>query len=539
MVKELSLPFPQVEFQPLLTEIAALKPDVVYAFFAGGGAVKFVKDYAAAGLNKTIPLVGPGFLTDGTLEAQGDSAQGLLTTLHYGDGLNNPKNNAFRAAYMKAFKVEPDVYAVQGYDAAQLLDRGRQRGEGRHVEARRDRQGDGDREDRQPARPVRAQQGAQPDPRHLPAQGRGQGEQGDRRRGQEPHRSAARLQALIARLGVRMIAIADACRRRIDVGARDRADATAKSVAMARMARACLHARDCVAPMDIYTFLIQLLNGVQYGLLLFLVASGLTLIFGIMGIINLAHGSFYMVGAYMAFTLSSLTGNLFVAIVVGIVLSVLLGIVLEWALISHLYKRDHLEQVLLTYGLILVFEELRSLIVGNDVHGVAGPGDPRRVDPADGDACPIRCTGSFMSAVCLALAGLLYLLIHRTRVGMMIRAGASNREMVSALGLNINLVYRLVFALGVALAAFAGMIAAPVSSVYPGMGTQVLIICFVVVVIGGIGSIWGALVASLLIGLADTFGKVLVPEAAGVTVYLLMAAILLWRPEGLFKRVGG
>jgi branched-chain amino acid transport system substrate-binding protein len=121
VVKELSLPFPQVEFQSYLTEIAALKPDVVYVFFAGGGAVKFVKDYAAAGLNKTIPLVGAGFLTDGTLEAQGDAAQGLLTTLHYGDGLNNPKNNAFRAAYMKAFKVEPDVYAVQGYDAAQLL----------------------------------------------------------------------------------------------------------------------------------------------------------------------------------------------------------------------------------------------------------------------------------------------------------------------------------------------------------------------------------------------------------------------------------
>jgi len=141
-----------------------------------------------------------------------------------------------------------------------------------------------------------------------------------------------------------------------------------------------------------------------------------------------------------------------------------------------------------------------------------------------------------MSAVCLAIAGLLYMLIHRTRLGMMIRAGASNREMVSSLGLNINLVYRLVFALGVALAAFAGMIAAPVSSVYPGMGTQVLIICFVVVVIGGIGSIRGALVAALLIGLADTFGKVFLPEAAGVTVYLLMAAILLWRPEGLLKR---
>jgi len=121
VVKELFLPFPQVEFQPLLTEIASLKPDVVYAFFAGGGAVKFVKDYAGAGLPKTIPLVGPGFLTDGTLEAQGEAAQGMLTTLHYGDGLSNPKNNAFRAAFMKAYKIEPDVYAVQGYDAAQLL----------------------------------------------------------------------------------------------------------------------------------------------------------------------------------------------------------------------------------------------------------------------------------------------------------------------------------------------------------------------------------------------------------------------------------
>jgi branched-chain amino acid transport system permease protein len=287
--------------------------------------------------------------------------------------------------------------------------------------------------------------------------------------------------------------------------------------------------------MDVSSLAIQLLNGIQYGLLLFLVASGLTLIFGIMGIINLAHGSFYMVGAYMAFTLSSLTGSLFLAIVVGIVLSVVLGIVLEWLLFSHLYARDHLEQVLLSYGLILVFEELRSLIVGNDVHGVAVPA------LLDG-SIPLTATLSypiyrlFMSFVCLVLAGLLYLLIHRTRLGMMIRAGASNREMVSALGININLVYRVVFALGVALAAFAGMIAAPVSSVYPGMGTQVLIICFVVVVVGGIGSVWGALFAALLIGLADTLGKVLMPELAGATVYLLMAVILLWRPEGLFRR---
>ncbi len=288
--------------------------------------------------------------------------------------------------------------------------------------------------------------------------------------------------------------------------------------------------------MDVYSFLIQLLNGLQYGLLLFLVASGLTLIFGIMGIINLAHGSFYMIGAYMAFSLAALTGNLFIAIIVGIVLSVVLGIVLEWALFSHLYRRDHLEQVLLSYGLILVFEELRSIIVGNDVHGVQVPELLNWSIPLT-DTLSYPVYRLFMSAVCIVLAALLWLLIARTRVGMMIRAGASNREMTQSLGVNINLVYRLVFALGVALAAFAGMLAAPVSSVYPGMGTQVLIICFVVVVIGGIGSVWGALVAALLIGLADTFGKVLLPEAAGVIVYLLMAAILLWRPEGLFRRV--
>jgi branched-chain amino acid transport system permease protein len=288
--------------------------------------------------------------------------------------------------------------------------------------------------------------------------------------------------------------------------------------------------------MDIYSLLIQLLNGVQYGLLLFLVASGLTLIFGIMGIINLAHGSFYMIGAYMAFSLSTLSGSLVVAMIVGVVLSVVLGIVLEWALFSRLYHRDHLEQVLLTYGLILVFEEMRSIIVGNDVHGVKVPELLNWSIPLT-DTLSYPVYRLFMSAVCVVLAVLLWFFIARTRYGMTIRAGASNREMTQSLGVNINLVYRLVFAIGVALAAFAGMLAAPVSSVYPGMGTQVLIICFVVVVIGGIGSVWGALAAALLIGLADTFGKVLLPEAAGVVVYLLMAVILLWRPEGLFRRV--
>jgi branched-chain amino acid transport system permease protein len=287
---------------------------------------------------------------------------------------------------------------------------------------------------------------------------------------------------------------------------------------------------------DASFFLIQVLNAVQYGLLLFLVASGLTLIFGIMGIINLAHGSFYMAGAYMAFTLSAATGNLLAGVVLGLGISVVLGILMEWGLFSRLYVRDHLDQVLLTFGLVLVFEELRSILVGNDVHGVPVP-------PLLAGSIPLTANLSypvyrlFLSVVCIGVGTGLWWLIQRTRLGMMIRAGASNREMVQALGIDIQLVYRLVFALGVALAAFAGMIAAPVSSVYPGMGGQVLILCFVVVVMGGIGSVRGALFASLLIGLVDTFGRVFLPQLAGVIVYVVMAGVLLWRPEGLFRSV--
>jgi len=296
--------------------------------------------------------------------------------------------------------------------------------------------------------------------------------------------------------------------------------------------------------MDLYTFLIQLLNSIQYGLLLFLIASGLTLIFGIMGIINLAHGSFYMIGAYLAWSIAAQLGSLWAAIAVGIALSVAIGMVLEWLLISRLYNRDHLYQVLLTYGLILMFEETRSVIWGDDVHGVAMPGVlSASIRLTDTLSYPVYRL--WMSGVCLVIAVAMYWLIQRTRLGMMIRAGASNREMVQSLGINIQLLYRLVFALGIALAAFAGMIAAPVSSVFPGMGNQVLIICFVVVVIGGIGSVKGALVGALLIGLVDTFGKVVevkiggfavLPELAGMTVYLLMAVVLLWRPEGIFGK---
>ena len=286
--------------------------------------------------------------------------------------------------------------------------------------------------------------------------------------------------------------------------------------------------------MNLEVFLIQLLNSAQYGLLLFLVASGLTLIFGIMGIINLAHGSFYMLGAYAAFSLTSLTGNLFVAIALGLVLAVVFGYLLEWVFVSFLYERPHLQQVLLTYGLILVFEELRSLAVGDDVHGVPVPESLSATVPL-GSTMTYPAYNFFVSAACLAVAAALFVVLRWTRLGMMIRAGASNREMVRSLGIDIGMLFRIVFAMGVALAAFAGMVAAPSSSVYPGMGNQVLILCFVVVVIGGIGSVTGALVAALLIGLLDTFGKVFLPDYAGALVYLLMAIVLVWRPEGLFR----
>ena len=291
--------------------------------------------------------------------------------------------------------------------------------------------------------------------------------------------------------------------------------------------------------MDVATFLVQCLNALQYGLLLFLVASGLTLIFGIMGVINLAHGSFYMIGAYLAFALAPVFAahagwGFFAALALGLVIAVILGYVLEWAFFSFLYERDHLQQVLMTYGLILVFEELRSILVGDDVHGVKAPGWLAGSVPL-GDLMSYPVYRLFMSGVCLAIALGMYLVISRTRLGMMIRAGASNREMVQSLGIDIKFLYRVMFAAGVALAVLAGMLAAPVSSVYPGMGNQVLIICFVVVVIGGIGSVRGALAAALLVGVVDTFGKVLFPQAAGVLVYVLMALVLLWKPDGLFK----
>lgn len=282
-------------------------------------------------------------------------------------------------------------------------------------------------------------------------------------------------------------------------------------------------------------YLIQLLNAVQYGLLLFLLSSGLTLIFGIMGVINLAHGSFYMIGAYLAFWLAKMAGSLWLALPFAVVIAFAVGLLLETTIISRLYQRDHLYQVLLTFGLILIFEELRSILFGDDVHGVAVPA-LLNFSIALTDTLSYPVYRLFVTLVCLIVAALMYTVIHRTRTGMRIRAGNSNREMAASLGINMPWLFAMVFASGVALAAFAGAIAAPISSVFPGMGNQILILCFVVVIIGGIGSVNGALIASLAVGVADTLGKVIAAEYSAIAVYLVMAAILLWRPQGIANR---
>lgn len=282
--------------------------------------------------------------------------------------------------------------------------------------------------------------------------------------------------------------------------------------------------------------LVQIFNGIQYGFLIFLAASGLTLVFGILGVINLAHGSFYMLGAYLALTLTEVTGDVFLACLLGVPLAVVFGWLIERAFVRHLYKRDHLQQVLLTFALILIFNEVQRILWGSYPHGVPAPSYlSGSIRLTDGLAYPVYRLA--LTAICAALAGAMFFVIQKTRVGRLIRAGESNREMTELLGFDSSRLYALVFATGTALAALAGMLAAPVESVYPGIGERVLIISFVVVVIGGIGSIKGAFLGALAIGIADALGKVFLPSLAGVVVYALMASVLVVRPGGLFGRV--
>lgn len=289
--------------------------------------------------------------------------------------------------------------------------------------------------------------------------------------------------------------------------------------------------------MDAATFAIQLLNGVQYGLVLFLVASGLTLVFGILGVINLAHGAFYMLGAYLAYWIAAQTGNFFFALIGGVAISFVLGLVMEEVFVKRLIGRDHLAQVLLSYGLILVIDEVRQILFGRDVHSVAPPAWlAGSVQLTDVLSYPVYRLA--LSGMCLAVAAVIFFVIRKTKLGMIIRAGAENRDMTRALGIPFDKVNRYVFAGGITLAALGGILVAPVSTVFPGMGDGILILSFVVVVLGGIGSVAGAAVGALMIGLTDTLGKVFFPQLSSVLIYVLMIGVLLWRPNGLLGQQG-
>ena len=287
--------------------------------------------------------------------------------------------------------------------------------------------------------------------------------------------------------------------------------------------------------MDLTGLFAQVLNGLQYGLLLFLISSGLTLVFGVMGVINLAHGSLFMIGAYAAWAVARFTGSLWLALPAAVLGGALLGALLERGLFRRFYKRDHLDHVLLTFALILLFEEARSLLAGNDFHSVPVPAALDFSVPVAGDFAYSAYRLAVL-ALCVAVAALMFLGIERTRIGSAVRAAAEKPEMVELLGLDARRIHTLVFALGTALAMLAGALAAPLHSVYPNMGDGFLIISFVVVVVGGVGSVAGAFWGALLIGLVDTLAKVYAPAVSGLSVYVLMAAVLLWQPSGLFAR---
>lgn len=294
----------------------------------------------------------------------------------------------------------------------------------------------------------------------------------------------------------------------------------------------------------------QLLNGLQLGITLFLMSAGLTLVFGIMRVINLAHGSFYMIGAYVGATVVARTGSFLLAVPAALGAAGLAGAIVEVVILRHLYKREHLDQVLATFGLIMFFNELTLIVWGRQ---------PLFMDVPAGLATSIEILpGLFYPSFRLAVIGVglvvafsLWLFFARTKAGMKVRAGAANRDMVGALGVNINLLYTLVFSLGTLLAGLAGIMAGPILAVESGMGESILILTFVVIVIGGIGSIRGAVVGALLVGMVDTLGRAFLPallrlmletqtanslaaSLSSMAIYILMAAILVWKPRGLF-----
>ncbi len=305
--------------------------------------------------------------------------------------------------------------------------------------------------------------------------------------------------------------------------------------------------------MDWSLLITQLLNGLQLGLLLFLLASGLTLIFGIMDFINLSHGSFYMIGAYFCGTVVAMSGSFLAGILFGLVGMFAVGALVEWLIARKLYLQDHLDHVLVTFGLILIFDTLVHLIWGASGMAIPLP-EVLNGQLTLGDLV-LPTYRLLIIAAGLAVAGILYFLVSRTRLGMLIRAGASNRTMVEALGININRLFLVVFALGAAMAGLAGMLIAPITEASIGMGNDIIIVAFVVVIIGGIGSVKGAFYAALILGLMDTlsrsyldvvlqlampvaYAETAAPALSAMLIYILMAAVLAFRPQGLFPPAG-
>jgi branched-chain amino acid transport system permease protein len=298
----------------------------------------------------------------------------------------------------------------------------------------------------------------------------------------------------------------------------------------------------------------QLLNGLQFGVTLFLMAAGLTLVLGIMNFVNLAHGSLYMVGAYLTLAAAQWTGSYLAGVVLGLAGTLVVGMLVEVVALRALYDRDHLDQVLATFGLILFFNELVAILWGRAALFASVPPFLRgHIDLFTGSSYPLY--RAVIIGVGLITALVLWYVVTRTRLGMLIRAGASNRTIVSALGVNIRLLYTLVFGFGAALAGLAGLMAGPIYNVQPGMGELVLIQVFVVIVIGGIGSIRGAFVGALIVGMVDTLGRAFLrpllgamisptagdsagPALASMLIFVLMAVILAFRPQGLFPPRG-
>ncbi len=301
-------------------------------------------------------------------------------------------------------------------------------------------------------------------------------------------------------------------------------------------------------------FIEQCLNGLQFGLLLFLLAAGLTLVFGVMDLVNLAHGSFYMVGAFFAATFAAWTGSFLLAVVLAMAATLVVGMIVEIVAMRRLYDRDHLDHVLGTFGLLLFFNEAVRLVWGPAGMNLPLPAWLNASVPLfAGIQYPAYRIAIIVTSLAVALT--LYIIVMRTRIGMLIRAGASNREMIGALGVNIKLLYTLVFGLGSALAGLAGLMQAPILTAQIGMGENILILAFVVIIIGGIGSVRGAFLASIFVGLVDTVGRAFLPDLfklvmspsaaasaapamSSMLIYLLMAIVLVVRPEGLFPVSG-